>query len=57
MCMAVERHRHGVALERLLEPAATEERVDLERLALDGPANGRVVEDRDAPVLAEARQR
>ena len=45
--VAVEDGRRRVAIERLLQPAASEEREDLRRLALDGGADRRVVEDGD----------
>ena len=55
--VAVEDRRHRVARERLLEAAAAEERIDLERLALDRLLDRRVVQDRDEPIGAQPRQR
>ena len=43
--------------ERILEPAAAEERKDLERLAFDGGLDRRVVEQRDDVLVAQARER
>ena len=48
MGVAVERDGDRVPEQRLLETAGSEEREDLGRLAFDGVADGRVVQDGDA---------
>ena len=55
--VAVEDRGHRVARERLLQPAAAEERINLERLALDRRLDRGVVQDGDEPFGAQPRQR
>src|SRR5690349_11333744 len=57
MGVAVERGDHLKAIQRLLEPARSKEGIDLERLALDGAGDRRIVEQRDALMRAQPRQR
>src|SRR5205814_7416841 len=57
MRMAVKDHRDGIAADRLLEAARAEERMNLERLAFDGLKDGRVVQQRDEMLAAQARER
>src|SRR5207247_7704121 len=48
---------HAGTVERLLEAARSQERKDLPRLAFHRRLDGRVVEDRDPLLRAQARQR
>jgi hypothetical protein len=57
MGVAVEHDARGVAIQRLLETTGAEERIDLERLPVDGVADGRVVEEHDAPRRPQPGQR
>src|SRR6059058_4946771 len=56
MRVAVEDHAGRVAIDRLLEPARPEERIDLARLAVDGVDDGRIVQEHDAARCPQARQ-
>src|SRR5262249_60420563 len=56
MRVPVKDHAHGIAEERLLEPARAEEREDLRRLALDRVAHGRIVERDHLPGGAKLGQ-
>ena len=42
--VAVKNGGHWITIERLFESAAAEERINLQRLRLDGGLNGRIVE-------------
>ncbi len=53
----MEHDARGEPVERLLEPARPEERVDLEGLSVAGVADGRVVHEHDAPAGPQLRQR
>ncbi len=55
--VTVEHRVDGEPVQRLLEPAAAEVRIDLHRLAVARLANGRVVQHGDAPVGPEPRER
>src|SRR6058998_1109901 len=55
--MAMERSHHLESVERVLEPAGSQERVDLLRLTLDGFGDRRVMEQRDPRTAHEPRQR
>ena len=46
MRVPVEHHGHGIAVERLLEAAGAQKRVNLERFALDGFLYGRIMQER-----------
>ena len=54
--VAVDDGRHRIAVQRLLQAAAAQEREDLDRLALDGRADRRVVEHGD-PLSVRSRAR
>ena len=57
MRVAVEHGSDRKAIQRFLEAAAAEERIDLEGLTFDRCLNGGVVEDGDQSFGAETRQR
>src|SRR5438094_161746 len=57
MRVAVKDVRDGIARERLLQPARSEKRVNLERLSLDGSLHRRIVHQRDQRARAQTRQR
>ena len=54
MRVSVKHDVHRVPEQRLLEPAAAEERVDFRRLAFDGLLDRRVVQDGDNAIAAKA---
>ena len=53
----MERERHRVAVERLLQATAPEEREDLLRLADDGGPDGCIVQQCHAPIDAQPGER
>src|SRR6185436_20917693 len=55
--VTMEHGRHRIPRQRLFQPAAAEERIDLERLPLDRRLNRRVVKDGNQPLGAKLRQR
>src|SRR5262245_27258798 len=55
--VAVKGHCHRVAIERFFEPAGTEEWKYLDRLTLNGPLDGRVVQNSDTLRRAQLDQR
>src|SRR6185369_15667667 len=57
MRMAVDDKGDAIRVDRLLEPAGSEERVNLQRLALDGALDGRIVKQRDGRQRLDSRQR
>ncbi len=56
MRVSVEHRAHGIAQERLLQPAGAKERIDLDRLALDGGSNRRVVHEDDGMPHTQPRE-
>ena len=57
MRVAVEHGAHRVAVQRVLESAGAEERIDLRRLAGDRAEDGRIVQHRHTVLRAQARER
>ena len=57
MRVPVHDERDRIAIERLLEPARSEERIDFERLAFDGLLNRRIMQQREQMPRPQARQR
>ena len=55
--VAVHDEGHRIPIERFLQTARSDERIDLERLALDRRLNRRVVQQRNPLRRAKARQR
>jgi hypothetical protein len=55
--VAMKDRVHGIPGQRLLQPARAEVRVDLERLTLDRPLDGRVVHQHHPPLRPDPRQR
>src|SRR5258706_7950083 len=52
----MQHDRHRIAIERLFEPARSQERVDFERFAFDCLLDRRIVQERDEMLRAKPRE-
>src|SRR5687767_14293011 len=57
MCVPVKNRRHRVSGKGLFQTTGAEERIDLERLAFDGVANWRIVDEGDPVLCLQPRER